>query len=237
MNANSTQKQTQDWYSEYYSRKGRDRNDILSNSGVLFQTLAFQKSVVEALRFLGVKKSGSVILDVGCGSGGSLTQFLHFGFDPSALHGIDIIQERIFEGRRRFPTLNLACGDASHMEYDSHHFDMVMESGMFIQLTDDNLSQKIANEMIRVAKPSGFIMLIDWRYSYGHSECKSLSRSRIASLFQVGTRTTVLRRTHGALVPPIGRIMSSYLSSLYFIVSRMFPFLVGQVTTVLQKRA
>jgi len=236
MTTSSEEKQTQEWYIEYYSKKGIDRNDILSNSGVLFQALAVRKSVVEALRNLDIKRDGARILDVGCGGGGSLSQFLDFGFEPSSLYGIDIIQERVFEGKRRFPTINFAYGDASKMEYNSDYFDIVLESTMFIQLTDDTLSKRIADEMLRVVKPSGYLMLIDWRYSYGHPEYKALSRSRIASLFQVGNRTEVVCCKHGALIPPIGRLFSSYFSSLYFVIARIFPFLVGQVTTVLQKQ-
>jgi hypothetical protein len=45
MEKQKTEETTKEWYKEYYLRKGTDRNDILMNSGVLFQTLAFQKSL------------------------------------------------------------------------------------------------------------------------------------------------------------------------------------------------
>jgi len=167
--------------------------------------------------------------------GGSLLQFLGFGFTQSSLYGIDIIPERIQEGKERFPNVNFTCGDASQMNYYSDYFDMVMESTMFIQLTDDNFSQRIADEMLRVTKPSGYIMLIDWRYSYGHSEYKSLSRRRINKLFKVGMKSKFCCCKYGSLIPPIGRLMSSYFSAFYFVVQSFFPFLVGQTTTVLQK--
>jgi len=228
------QKQTEEWYKEYYLRKGKERNDILTNPEVLFQVLAFQKSVVEALRELPTNRNW-YILDIGCGSGGSLLQFLSFGFAPSCLYGIDIIPERIYEGKERFPNIKFSCGDASQTNYNSNYFDIVMESTMFIQLTDDDLSQRIADEMLRVVKPLGYLMLIDWRYSYRHSEMKALSRKRIIKLFKVGTYTRIHCYKYGALIPPIGRLMSSHLSLFYFFVQRLFPFLVGQVTVVLQK--
>jgi ubiquinone/menaquinone biosynthesis C-methylase UbiE len=122
-------------------RKGSDRNDVLKNTGVLFQSLAFQKSVTEALRTLPISR-GWNILDVGCGGGESLLQFLTFGFPPSCLYGIDIQQERIHEAKEKLPNMNFVCGDAAQMNYESGYFDMVMESTMFIQLTDDELAQK-----------------------------------------------------------------------------------------------
>lgn len=231
----ATEQQTSDWYNEYHSRKGKDRNDILTNPGVLFQILAIQQSVVKALRALPINRSWKV-LDVGCGTGGSLLQFLAFGFAPDCLFGIDIIQERVHEGKKRFPNLNLTWGDASRMNYDSDSFDIVMESTMFIQLADDASSRRIAQEMLRVVKPSGYVMLIDWRYSLRHPEYKALSKKRIASLFGVGLETTQHCRTYGALIPPIGRFLSTYLQPLYFIVQKTLPFCVGQVVTVLQKQ-
>ena len=227
-----TAKVSAQWYKEYYLRKGSNRNDILMNRGVLFQSLAFQKSVIEALRTVPISRNWK-ILDVGCGSGASLLQFLAFGFHPGNLYGIDIIPERIQEAQERWPTINFAHGDAVSMEYESDFFDMVMQSGMFFQTRDDNRARLAADEMLRVVKPGGHIMLIDWRYNYGHPECKRLSRTRIVQLFQVGTKTSILCCTSGALIPPLGRFLSTYLSSSYFVVQRLLPFLVGQVTTIL----
>jgi ubiquinone/menaquinone biosynthesis C-methylase UbiE len=235
--AAARQKQTADWYHDYYTTKGDDRNDPLRNPGVLFQNLAFEKSVVEALRRLGVDRHSWKILDVGCGAGFSLLRLLYHGLSPERLYGIDIAENRIALGRKRFPALNLTLGDASAMDYAPDSFELAMESTMFIQVTDEAMSQGIASEMIRVVKPNGYIMLTDWRYSFGRKGYQSLSSKRIARLFGVGTRTSVVCRTHGALIPPVGRALSRYCPSLYFPLCRLFPLLVGQVTVVLRKMA
>jgi ubiquinone/menaquinone biosynthesis C-methylase UbiE len=235
--ATERQKQTEDWYHHYYSTKGDDRSDPLRNPGVLFQNLAFEKSIVQALRHLEGDKRLWKILDVGCGAGFSLLRLLSYGLEPERLYGIDIEETRIARGRKRFPALNLCHGDASAMDYLSDSFDLAMESTMFIQLTDEPMAQGIAAEMLRVVKPDGYIMLTDWRYSFGRPGYRALSTDRIGRLFDVGTRTSVVSKTHGALIPVLGRTLSRYLSSLYFPVCKVFPMLVGQVTVVLRKIA
>jgi ubiquinone/menaquinone biosynthesis C-methylase UbiE len=228
------QEQTDQWYKNYYSQKGKNRNDVLTNSGVLFQQLAFRKSIVKALGMLSVNRDWKV-LDVGTGSGGSLVQFLEFGFSPECLWGIDIIQERIQQGEKQFPNIKFICGDASQMNFESDFFDLVMESTMFMQLTNVSLSKKIAEEMIRVVKPGGYIMLVDWRYSFGNPIYKALSRKRIIEIFNVGVMTRIYCQKHGALIPPLGRLMSKYFYPFYFIMQFLLPFLVGQMTTILRK--
>lgn len=231
----TTEEETAQWYRQYYARKGRDRNNVLTNPGALFQQIALQRSVIQALRTLNVA-TGWKILDVGCGSGDSLLQFLNLGFAPGNLHGIELLCDRIAHAQQRLPTANFVRGDASRMGYVSDSFDLVMESTMFIQLHDRVASARIAQEMLRVTKPSGYLMLVDWRYSYGYPEYTALSGKRIAQLFGVDRQTTLHSRTRGALVPPIGRVLSAHLPSFYFLVQRVAPFLVGQVVTVLRKR-
>jgi SAM-dependent methyltransferase len=233
--AGTRQKQIASVYEDYYTSKGDDRNDPLRNPGVLFQNLAFDRSIVEALRAIKLDKSTWKILDVGCGSGFSLLRLLSYGVEPERLHGIDISENRIARGRRRQPALNLALGDSTSMEYPSDSFDLVMESTVFVQMTDDQMAQGIAREMVRVVKPGSYIMLTDWRYSFGRQGYLAVSQDRIARLFGVGKETSIVCRKRGALVPPLGRALSRYLPSLYFPVCRLFPFLVGQVTVVLQK--
>jgi ubiquinone/menaquinone biosynthesis C-methylase UbiE len=229
------QKQMVEWFQRYYTSKGDDRSDPLRNPGTLFQNLAFEKSVVQALQQVEGDKRAWKILDVGCGAGFSLLRLLTYGLEPERMHGIEIAEHLVERGRRRFPALNLIHGDASAMDYESQSFDLAMESTMFIQLMDESICQAIAGEMLRVVKPNGYIMLTDWRYSFGRPEYRALSPHRIARLFGVGTRTSVVCRTHGALIPPLGRALSRYVPSLYFPVCRVFPLLVGQMTVVLRK--
>jgi ubiquinone/menaquinone biosynthesis C-methylase UbiE len=231
----SRQKQTEVCYHDYYAAKGDDRNDPLRNPGVLFQNLAFEKSIVEALRRIKLDKESWKILDVGCGAGFSLLRLLSYGLEPERLFGIDIVESRIALGRKRHPALNLILGDATAMEYAPDSFDMVMESTVFLQLTDESIATGIASEMVRVVKTGGYILLTDWRYSFGRKGYVAVSPERIARLFGVGKDTAVVCRTNGALLPPLGRALSRYLPSLYFPVCKLLPFLVGQVTTVLRK--
>ena len=122
--------------------------------------------------------------------------------------------------------------------FDDGLFDITTESTMFVQITEDHWAQNIASEMLRVTKPGGYIVLIDWRYSKpGNTDYKGVSRRRIADLFGVGKYTTVRTRTRGALVPPLGRALSRYASMLYFLMQALWPPCVGQMTTVLKKSA
>lgn len=234
----STQTETKDWYKAYYLKNGEDRNDLLTNPEVLFQYLAFEYAVISALRQAKtLNRTTSRVLDVGCGNAGSLMRFMQLGFMPEQLSGIDVLPERIEEGRRKCPNIDLICGDASSMPFEAGAYDLVCESTMFVQITDDELAQNIACEMLRVTKPNGYVLLIDWRYGKpGNKDYRAVSRKRVSKLFSVGSLSDVICRVNGALVPPIGRFVSAHLPAAYFPLSALFPFLVGSNATLLKKR-
>jgi ubiquinone/menaquinone biosynthesis C-methylase UbiE len=233
----SIQQKTQDWYKEYYEKKGINCNNLLSNSEVLFQHLGFESSIYSALQKASLLNTkDSKILDVGCGGGGSLTRFLHLGFSPENLFGIDILEERIKEAQKKYPNLTFICDDAANMPFSENNFDLTIESTMFVQITNEKLSSKIAKEMLRVTKQKGYILLIDWRYSKPNNpNYLGLSKKRIQDLFSVGSSTNIISQYNGALTPPVGRIISKYIPSIYFLLKGCFPFLSGQTTTLLQK--
>jgi len=223
-------------YQQYYEKFGGDRNDLLRNPEVLFQSFAVERANIAALRSLALDKSNTRILDVGCGSGSGLLQFVRLGFDRSNLVGIDLSDARIEQGRALLPGIDLQVADASRMPFGDETFDLVFESTMLGTLESQSLLQSIAAEMIRVTKKGGHIMLADWRYSRKGSGVKTaISREKIAELFSVGRTTEVVGRERGALVPPLGRRLSRIAPSLYFLLQAIVPLAAGQITTVLRK--
>ncbi|MEK6744524.1 MAG: class I SAM-dependent methyltransferase [Nitrospirota bacterium] len=226
----------QKWYDSYYQHMSLNRNDLLANPEVVFQSFALERSLIAGLCAVGCKREMTGILDVGCGVGGSLYTFLRLGFRPEQLTGIDILEERVADAHYRFPNIIIKHENAAQMSFPDDSFDITHESTMLVQILDDNVTRSIASEMIRVTKPNGYIIIVDWRYNKpGSSEYRAISPQRIAALFQVGTATKLLHKSNGALIPPVGRFLSKRMPSLYFLVQSMFPFLVGQTTTILQK--
>ena len=216
------------WYKNY-NKEGRGH--VFKNKGLLFQQLATYRSIVEALRYIEFNNE-ACILDVGCGSGQSLRQLLDIGYLPYNMFGIDIIKDRIIDGDNRFPNIGFHYGDATDMPYKDKSFDIVMASTLFIGIKDDS-DKKIATEMMRVVKNTGHILLIDWRYDYFHKEYKALTQTRIKSLFP---NCKVIVQKNGSLIPPIGYFISKNCYQFYFMVHWLFPFLSGQVTTILRNK-
>jgi|SRR6185312_12896253 len=227
---------TKQWYEQYYGDKGATRNNILRDPGALFQLLAHDIALTRALRSVSANQDSSLVLDVGCGEGGNIFLLLRLGFTPTNLFGIDIQEDRIARAKSKNPLITFQCGDAACQNFPNNTFDLVMESALFIHLTDDMLAKRIAAEMIRVTRPGGSLLIADWRYPKpGNPNYKAVSARRIRDLFDVGSSTVVYKTFRGPLVPPIGRFLSKHCSPPYFLLHTLFPFLVGHTVTVLKK--
>ncbi len=228
--------ETRAWYNSYYNKKSKVRNSLRLNKEVLFQTLAMDCSIIEALRCVEHEPFESKVLDVGCGSGGDLFNLLRLSYNSSNITGIDILNERILEAKSVLSNSEFYNMDASVMQFGDNAFHLVFESTMFATLTDDLLSERIAKEMVRVCAKGGYIMLIDWKTPNPFSkEYKALDKFRLNQLFLHDKNLELVGIYKGALVPPLGRFLSKYLQSLYFLVQRLFPIAVGQVVYLIKK--
>jgi SAM-dependent methyltransferase len=224
------------YYRDYAARKGADRNSLLQNPEVLFQIFAQEAATVRALRSIPLDARTARILDVGCGEGDSLWLLLRLGFPPSNLFGVDLLEDRIRKAKATNPLVSLGCANATLLQFQNGTFDLVTETMMFLQLTDDNIAKRIASEMIRVTKIGGSILVSDWRYSKpGSREFKGMSRSRIKALYDVGQRTEVCGVFRGALVPPLGRFLSKNFPFAYFMIHALLPWSSGHVVTTLRR--
>jgi SAM-dependent methyltransferase len=105
-------------------------------------------------------RTGSKILDVACGAGQTALPMARRG---NHVTGIDIAGNLIEIARRRAEAEALharfEAGDAEQLPYDDNSFDVVFSliGAMFAPQP-----QKVADEMVRVCRPGGRIIMGNW---------------------------------------------------------------------------
>ncbi len=190
---------------EYAARErrmaGSDRYSIF-NPAHLFMIQQRQRIALQLLRQLGFDHLNEKrILEVGCGQGGVLLEYLAYGPSPSHLHGTDLLPNRLEEVRRRLPHLPLTCADGQHLPYATRAFDLVLQYTVFSSLLDQKSKANLASEMLRVLKPGGLILWYDFWLNPTNSRTRGIRLREIKALFP-GCSYYVRRVT---LAPPIAR--------------------------------
>jgi demethylmenaquinone methyltransferase/2-methoxy-6-polyprenyl-1,4-benzoquinol methylase len=118
---------------------------------------------IAVIRQIGIKmyppKEGMHVLDVGCGTGTNLMLYHEagckgFGIDLSPTM-VEVAQKKL--GNRA----EIRLGDASKMPYSDDFFDLV--TGFFtLHEMPSEIRPTVINEMVRVMKHDGRILLIDY---------------------------------------------------------------------------
>lgn len=146
---------------------------------------------------------GARILDAGCGTGHELYKWRDT-FAESQLYGIDLLPERVQNGRAQYPALPLLCGDASAFPFARDTFDLVMQFTVFSSILDNALRQRIASEMLRVLKPSGAILWYDYWFNPTNPQTRGITLRELRTLYP-GCALEVKRIT---LAPPLARTLA-----------------------------
>ena len=148
-----------------------------------------------------------IILDVGCGTGGLLRDFIKYGATPDNLYGIDLLEERIEAAKKLSPNINFICENSEKIPFDDNHFDICMQFTVFSSIFDFNMKKNIAKEMIRVLKSNGIILWYDFFYDNpGNPDVKGIKKKEIYELFS-GNKIFLRRITPA---PPLSRIVIPY---------------------------
>jgi ubiquinone/menaquinone biosynthesis C-methylase UbiE len=191
----------------YERRKIEDKGRLYSyfNQGNLLVIHQTERALIYSLKQLGLTDlSRRKILDVGCGSGHFLREFIKYGAKPKNLYGIDLLEERIEKARELNPNIDFRCGDASNLPYEDHFFDIVMQFTVFTSILDSGMKEKIASEMLRVLKADGTIIWYDYYVNNPwNPDVKGVKKKEIQELFA----NCVLSLKRVTLAPPIVRTL------------------------------
>ena len=161
------------------------------------------------------------ILEVGCGTGAWLREFIKWGARPENILGIDLLSERISEARMLCPAaVRLKCNSAAQLGEPNATFDLVLQSTVFTSILDAELKRQIASEMLRVLNLEGAIIWYDFRFDNPKNpDVHGIEKNEIADLFPE-CRVVLHRLT---LAPPIGRPMGNLSPALYRVLSCIKP--------------
>jgi SAM-dependent methyltransferase len=144
------------------------------------------------------------LLEVGCGAGGNLLEFLRMGWRPEHLSGIELLPERHAEARAVLPErVALHLGDACAAPIAEASCDLVFQATVFSSLLDDAFQARLAAAMWRWVKPGGAVLWYDFTVDNPRNrDVRGVPLRRVRRLFPEG-RIEARRVT---LAPPLARV-------------------------------
>jgi ubiquinone/menaquinone biosynthesis C-methylase UbiE len=145
--------------------------------------------------------AGRSILELGCGSGGVLLEYVALGAAPRRLHGTDLLPDRLRAARGRLPQAHLTRADGQRLPYKSAAFDVVLQYTVFTSVLDDEVKAGLAREMLRVLRRPGLILWYDFWLNPTNRQTRGIRAAEIRRLFP-GCRHDFKRIT---LAPPLAR--------------------------------
>lgn len=198
--------------SERYSRM---------NPGHLFALHEREAAMASMLRADGLHSlAGLRILDLGCGRGATLRQYLEYEADVSRLWGIDLLPSFAEQARCASPGLQILCGTATDLPFHDRTFDFVSQFMLFTSVLDAEVKQRIAREIKRILVPGGRLLWYDFAFNNpGNPDVRGIGLREVRQLFPGFS----IKHRKITLAPPLGRAIGRFGPTVYYLASKLRP--------------
>ena len=184
--------------------------------------------VQERERFLAklLRKAGWESLDAlrafeaGCSTGYNLRMLVQWGARPEHMAGIDLDPDAVEYCKAHSPEIRVHGGSADAIPEDDGAFDLAIAFTLFSSVHDDATSAGIANELLRIMRPGGLLIIYDMRRrNPGNKAVHPVSERDIRRWFP-GCK---LRTTTITLAPPLARPAGERAPWLYGPLAKLPP--------------
>jgi ubiquinone/menaquinone biosynthesis C-methylase UbiE len=172
------------------------------------------------------------ILEVGCGNGDLLRDFIKWGARPENIIGIDLLPERVAEAIHLCPkAIDIQQGNAAKLQFADESFDVIVQATVFTSVLDMNMKRQMAAEMFRVVKSDGLILWYDYHMDNPKNpDVKGVTAREISGLFP----KCQIHLQRITLAPPLARLLAPYSWLACYILSKI-PWLCTHYIGVVRK--
>jgi SAM-dependent methyltransferase len=205
----------------YARRAPADRYSLLQPD--VWQTVQErQRAVLQLFKRRGLTEPAALrLLEVGCGAGGNLLEFLRMGCAPERLAGAELLPERFEQARAVLPpAVMLWPGDACELPVAPGSQDVVCQFTVFSSLLDDAFQQRLAEAMWSWVAPGGGVLWYDFTVNNPRNrDVRGVPLRRVEALFpqaQVWHRRLTL-------APPLARAVCRLHPALYAVFNTLPP--------------
>ncbi len=212
-------------------RVPRDARYTWANPSHVFTSHDRERQILKLFRREGCfPLAGKTILDVGCGTGAWLRDFVKWGAHPGDLSGVDLLADRVGVALRLCaPGTRIVCGSAGSLPFPDAHLDIVLQSVVFTSILNADLRRQVAAEMLRVVKPDGFILWYDFSMNNPwNPDVRGVTKREIAKLFP-GCRVNLRRVT---LAAPLSRWLTPRSWLAGYLLARVPPLCTHLLGTI-----
>lgn len=181
---------------------------------------------------IGCDLSKTRALDVGCGYGWFLRTLVEWGASPGNLVGTEFLADRLDKAQQcSAPGIRWHLGGLDFAE--PANFDLVVTNTVFSSILDEKNRRELAQEMWRVLKPGGWLMVFDFRYNNpSNSDVRKVTRGELRDYWPgaVNEKYQTL-----LLAPPIARRLVPVSHVAGEALAAFFPFLRSHFYFMAQK--
>lgn len=195
-----------------YERRGaeipKDRYSYFNPANLLSIQERERRVLALLARHTKVPLDKMKILEIGCGTGFWLREFISWGGRPENIVGVDLLADRIEECRRLCPAeVKVHCNSASSIDSPDGSFDLVLQSTVFSSVLDGNTKRQMAKEMVRVLRDDGVILWYDFFVNNPNNpDVRGIGRRELSELFP----KLKVRSARITLAPPLARLLAPH---------------------------
>ena len=218
----------------YAERAPDDPRYSWFNPAYQFMTQQREQRVLSLLRRNGFSALESrTILDVGCGTGQWLRDFVKWGARPENITGIDLLPDRVSKAEELCPAgIRIECASAAQLPVAENRLDLVLQATVFTSILDSDLRRCVAAEMMRVVKLDGIILWYDYHVNNPlNRDVRGVKRREIHELFP----NCEIHLERITLAPPLARTLARYSYTLCYLLEK-FPLLCTHYLGIIRKK-